>query len=75
MDEARRVLERLDRIDGLRRAAAGPAAIVEELRALVREGESWLAAERAEGTERAGATLDRLEQAVVAADRRSRGGG
>jgi hypothetical protein len=48
MDEARRVLERLARIEALDRAAAGPGELLTELRALVREAEDWA---RVEGGE------------------------
>jgi hypothetical protein len=48
MDEARRVLERLARIEALDRAAARPGELLDELRALVREAEDWA---RAEGGE------------------------
>ena len=41
MEEARRVLERLDRIEALERAAAGPAELLGELRALLAEAEEW----------------------------------
>ena len=47
MDEARRVLDRLGRIDGLRRAHASPAVILREVRALLAEGEAWRDAEEA----------------------------
>jgi hypothetical protein len=46
MDEARKVIERLERIDALQRAAAPAEALLAEVRALLREGEAWLAAER-----------------------------
>ena len=49
MDEARRIVERLERIDGLRHRGAGPAVLLEDLRALVVEGERWLAAGRSAG--------------------------
>jgi hypothetical protein len=45
MDEARAVLRRLDRIEALDRADASPAELLGELRALVREAETWLRAE------------------------------
>ncbi len=47
MDEARRVLDRLERIDGLRRAHASPAVILREVRALLAEGQAWRDAEQA----------------------------
>ena len=52
MDEARQVIARLERIDALRAARAAPSDLVAELRELVRDGQAWLAAERAgEGDE------------------------
>ena len=45
MDEARRVLERLARIEALDRAKAAPGELLDELRALVREAEEWTRAE------------------------------
>jgi hypothetical protein len=45
MDEARRILERLDRIDALRAAGADASTLLCELRALVREGEAWVEVE------------------------------
>ena len=50
MDEARRVLERLERIEALRGEAATTADLLAELRGLITDGERWLAAEAAGGT-------------------------
>jgi DNA-binding response OmpR family regulator len=47
MEEARRLLERLDRIEALDRARAGPRELLAELRALLREAEAWSRAEDA----------------------------
>jgi hypothetical protein len=58
MDEARRVLERLERIETLRRAEAPAALLLVQLRRLLAEGERWLAVERVDGSERARAALD-----------------
>jgi hypothetical protein len=58
MDEARRVIERLERIDRLRCANGPRAALLGEVRQLLEEGEAWLAAEPA-GTEAAREALDR----------------
>ena len=66
MDEARRVIERLDRIDTLRHEGAPPAVLLGEVRSLLREGEEWLAAERAHGGA-AGRDAD-LERAHAALD-------
>jgi hypothetical protein len=57
MDEARQVIERLERIDALRREGAPPADLLAEVRSLLAEGERWLAAEKPEGVERARAAL------------------
>jgi hypothetical protein len=45
MDEARQVLDRLDRIEALDREQAPPADLLDELQALVRDAEAWLRAE------------------------------
>jgi hypothetical protein len=45
MEEARRVLERLERISDLERGEAPPAALLDELRELLREAELWVRAE------------------------------
>jgi hypothetical protein len=50
IDEATRVLERLERIEALDRGRVGPAVLLGELRALVGEAEAWA---RLEGDERA----------------------
>jgi len=45
MDEARRVLARLERIEALQRERALPADLLAELRALLHEAEAWARAE------------------------------
>ena len=45
MDEARAVLYRLDRIEALDRDAAPAGELLDELRGLLREAETWLRAE------------------------------
>jgi hypothetical protein len=67
MDEARRVLERLERIEALRGEAAPPRELLEELRGLLRDGHAWLAAEGAGGAERADSALDALGNALARA--------
>ncbi|HEY7561191.1 MAG TPA: hypothetical protein VH650_03370 [Gaiellaceae bacterium] len=52
MDEARRVISRLERIEALQDAHAPSATLLAEVRQLLREGEAWLATER-RGTSRA----------------------
>lgn len=60
MDEARRVIERLERIEELRRADAPAAVLLGEVRRLLAEGEEWLAAEHGQGGERARAAFEDL---------------
>jgi hypothetical protein len=57
MDEARQVLERLERIDALRRDGAPASDLLAEVRSLLAEGERWIAAEKLEGGGRARAAL------------------
>ena len=66
MDEARAVIERLDRIETLERDGAPAYALLEELRGLVRDAEAWA---RVEGDARAAAAVANCESAlgVVAA--------
>jgi hypothetical protein len=59
MDEARRVLDRLERIERLRDDGAPAAVLLGEVRALLSEGERWLATERPEGLDAAKAALTR----------------
>lgn len=49
MDEARRVIRRLERIEALQSTEAPAAQLLGEVRQLLAEGEAWLAAERAGG--------------------------
>jgi hypothetical protein len=60
MDEAEKVLERLRRIRELDEGAAAPSRLLDELRELVGEAESWA---RAEGDARARAAVLRLGEA------------
>jgi hypothetical protein len=61
VEEARAVLERLERIDALERRGADPQELLGELRALVREAEAWA---RVEGDERAAAAVERCDDAL-----------
>jgi len=65
------VLERLERIDELRRRAAPPRELLAELRALLRDGEAWAAAEgdQASGAKR---QLGRLASALAEGQPRRR---
>jgi hypothetical protein len=57
VDEAARVLRRLERIEALERTRGPTATMLGELRALVREAEAWA---RVEGDGRASAAAARL---------------
>jgi hypothetical protein len=62
MDEARAVVDRLNRIEALEREGAHPKALLAELRELVREAEAWA---RVEGDERAEQAVDRCREALA----------
>jgi hypothetical protein len=66
MEEARRVLERLERIEELERERASSPEVLGELRELVREAEEWLRAE--EGPHGAAEALARCREALAAED-------
>jgi hypothetical protein len=57
MDESRAVLERLERIEALDRDGARPAQLLEELRALLFEAETWARREGGDAGTRAVAEL------------------
>lgn len=57
MEEARGVLERLGRIETMRRANAGPAELLRELRCLLQEAEAWAEAEGGDAGSNATAAL------------------
>jgi len=61
VEEARAVLERLERIAALERAGAGTRELVEELRALVAEATAWSREEGGDAGERA---VGRLRSAL-----------
>ena len=62
MDEARAVIERLDRIDALERDGATAPALLAELRELVREAEAWA---RLEQDVRAVRAAERVGEAMA----------
>ena len=59
MDEAAKVLRRLERIDALGREDVAPRELLGELRALVREAEAWA---RLEGDARAAFAVEKLRK-------------
>jgi hypothetical protein len=67
MDEARRVLDRLERISDLEREQAPPPELLGELRELLREAEIWLRAEPEPGG--AEGALKRCRAALAAEER------
>jgi hypothetical protein len=62
VDEARAVIDRLERIEKLERNHAPPGVLLEELRGLVRDAETWA---RVEGDARAAAVVDRCDVALA----------
>ena len=62
MDEARAVIDRLNRIDALDRDRAPTATLLSELRELVREAEAWA---RSEGDERAAQAVEQCKAAMA----------
>jgi hypothetical protein len=64
MDEARRVIARLERIERLRGDGAPAAILLGEVRALLADGERWLATERPEGLEDARVALERCRHGL-----------
>jgi len=63
VEEARRVIERLDRIETLKQAGAPAEELLGEVRALLRDGEAWLASEPG-ATKRAREALDRCGERI-----------
>jgi hypothetical protein len=61
MEEARRVIERLERIEALDRSSASPAELLAELRGLLRDAEEWV---RVEGGDAADEAVIRLRGAL-----------
>ena len=62
MEEVRSILERLDRIDTMRRANAGPVELLGELRLLLQDAEGWA---RLEGGDAAEEAVGRLRSALA----------
>jgi uncharacterized coiled-coil protein SlyX len=62
VDEARAVIDRLERIEKLERNHAPPEVLLDELRGLVREAETWAHVER---DARAAAAVERCDDALA----------
>jgi hypothetical protein len=69
VDEARKVIERLARIESLERGGCRADVMLGEVRALLHEAEAWVRAEPG-GTERAVEALERSREALAARDAR-----
>lgn len=67
MDEARRVIRRLERIEALQSTRAPAEVLLDEVRQLLREGEAWLAAEQDGARRQAGAGVVDLQAEAAAA--------
>jgi hypothetical protein len=61
MEESRAVLDRLQRIEALDRAGAGPSELLHELRALLGEAEEW---SKTEGGDAGEGAVDGLRTAL-----------
>ena len=64
MDEARKVLDRLARIEALEAEGAHPPVLLAELRALVVEAEAWVRIEQSANG--AGSAVERCREALEA---------
>jgi hypothetical protein len=62
MEEARRVIERLERIEALDRSSANPAELLAELRGLLHDAEAWV---RVEGGDAADDAVVRLRESLA----------
>ena len=67
VEQARAVLDRLDRIDALRKEDAPAGVLLEEVRSLLSEAEAWIEVDRP--GERAADALERCRDAVGAGER------
>ena len=67
VEQARAVLDRLDRIDALRKEDAPAGVLLEEVRSLLSEAEAWIEVDRPGA--RAGDALERCRDAVGAGER------
>ena len=68
MEEARAVLERLERIEALEASGAPASVLLDEVRGLLADAEVWVRAEPA-GTDLAESALERCRDALQQAER------
>jgi hypothetical protein len=69
VEQARAVLERLERIEALRGADAPAGVVLDEVRSLLSEAEAWIEADRPGG--RAEQALERCRDALATGERRA----
>jgi hypothetical protein len=72
VEKERTILERLERIDGLRREDAPAGVLLDEVRALLSEAEEWVREDPAPPA-RAIDAIERSQAALAAGDLRSAG--
>ena len=72
VEKERAILERLDRIDGLRRDDAPAGALLDEVRSLLAEAEDWVC-DAPEVRAGAGEAIERSRKALAAGEARSEG--
>jgi hypothetical protein len=66
VEQARAVLERLERIEALKRDEAPARVLLDEVRALLSEAEAWAEADRVD--DRASGALERCREALAAGE-------
>ena len=67
MDEARAVLDRLERIEALEASGAPASVVLDEVRGLLADAEVWVRAEPG-GTDLAETALERCKEALQGAE-------
>jgi predicted metal-dependent hydrolase len=70
VEKERAILERLERIDGLRQEDAPAGVMLDEVRALLSEAEEWVR-EEPEGADAVVDALERSQAALAAGERRT----
>ena len=72
VEKERAILERLDRIDGLRRDEAPAGVLLDEVRSLLAEAEDWVR-DHPEAPPQAAEAIERSKEALAAGEARSEG--